>query len=187
MTATADFDPEFAELIDTIGPRRAQALADAGDAVAADIRADADMLDTAPVDGQQLRVLHTLPPTTFGQSRFWRYQLAECATRLAEDARRWGAPVPRCTGEEMVLHLILHRAAAADTGLPLPDALEWPDDPDDPDTWGDLTEYLFQDEDVLTLYDMPAEAIADIVGGVNLTPTEWFTEFTTPFPVPGRP
>jgi hypothetical protein len=187
MTDPAEFDPEFAELIDTIGERRAQVLAAAAHAVATDIRADADLLETAPVAGQQLAVLHTLPPTTFSQSRFWRYQLAECATRLAEDADRWGAPIPRCTGEEMVLHLILHRAAAADTGLPVPEALEWPEDPDDPDTWGDLTEYLFQDEDVLTLYELPAEAIADIVGGVNLMPVEWFTEFTTPFPTPDRP
>lgn len=185
-TDRADLDPKFAELIDTIGHRRAQALADAADAVATDIRVDADLLDTAPVTDQHLVVLHRLPPATFSQSRFWRYQLAECATRLAQDINRWGAPVPRCTGEEMVLHLILRRAAAADTGLSLGQAVQWPEDPDNPDTWGDLAEYLFQDDDVLTLYDLPTDAITDIVDGVHLTPTEWFTEFTTPFPMPDR-
>lgn len=186
MTDSLDFDPEFTELINSVGPRRAKALADAAIVVAADIRADADALGTSPVDHRPLRILDQLPPITFTQSLFWRYQLAECATRLAADTTRWGAPVPRCAGEEMVLHLILRNAAAADTGLPVMQALEWPDDPDNPYTWGDLAEYLVQDEDVLTLYELPADAIAEIVGGVNLEAAQWFTEFTTPFPVPDR-
>lgn len=156
-------------------------------AVAADIRVDADELGTDPVHHQRLRVLSQLPSITFEQSRFWRYQLAECADRLAQDTLRWGAPVPRCTGEEMVLHLIVGRAAAADTGLPATQAMAWSDNPDDADTWGDLAVDFFQDHDVLTLYDVPAEAVKELVGGVNLTPVEWFTEFTTPYPIPDRP
>ncbi|ORM37534.1 hypothetical protein [Williamsia sp. 1135] len=183
----SDFDPEFVELIDAVGERRAQALIAAAVAVAADIRADADELGTDPVDRQRLRVLSLLPSITFEQSRFWRYQLAECADRLAQDTLRWGAPVPRCTGEEMVLHLIVGRAAAADTGLPATQAMVWSGNPDDPDTWGDLSVDLFQDHDVLTLYDVPAEAVTELVGGVNLAPAEWFTEFSTPYPLPDRP
>lgn len=183
----SDLDPEFVELIDAVGERRAQALIAAAVAVAADIRADADELRTDPVDRQRLRVLSLLPSITFGQSRFWRYQLAECADRLAQDTLRWGAPVPRCTGEEMVLHLIVDRAAAADTGLPATQAMAWSGNPDDPDTWGDLSVDLFQDHDVLTLYDVPAEAVTKLVGGVNLEPVEWFTAFDTAFPVPDRP
>lgn len=182
-----DLDPEFVDLIDAVGQRRARALTAAAEAVAADIRADADELGTSPVGSGRLRVLGILPPITFGLSRFWRYQLAECAVRLAQDTVRWGAPVPRCTGEEMMLHLIVYRAAAADTGLPATEALAWSDDLDDSDTWGDLDQYLFQDDDVLTLYDLPPEALSELVGGVNLGPTEWFTEFTTPFLVPNRP
>ncbi|MGN7158223.1 hypothetical protein ACTHRK_19305, partial [Dietzia cercidiphylli] len=83
---------------------------------------------------------------------------------------RWGAPVPRCTGEEMALHLILHRTTTA-TGQ----------------SWSDLAEDLFQDNDVLTLYDLPVDAVTGLIGGVQLTPSQWFTEFTTPFPLPPRP
>lgn len=184
---SVNFDPEFVELIDAVGERRAQALAAAAVAVAGDIRADADELGTDPVDGRRLKVLSQLPSITCGQSRFWRYQLAECADRLAQDALRWGVPVPRCTGEEMVLHVILRRAAAADTGLPATQAIVWLDNPEVPDTWRDLATDLFQDDDVLTLYDGSADAVTELVGGVNLLPVEWFTEFTTPFPVPDRP
>ncbi|MCZ4553698.1 hypothetical protein [Gordonia rubripertincta] len=90
----SDLDPEFVELIDAVGERRAQVLAAAAVEVAADIRADADELGTNPVDRTRLRVLGLLPSITFGQSRFWRYQLAECADRLAQDTLCWGAPVP---------------------------------------------------------------------------------------------
>lgn len=181
-----DLDPEFVELIDTVGPRRAGMIDTAAREVATAIRSDADTLGTAAVAGDQLHILNTLPDCTFTQSRFWRYQLAECATRLADDTARWGAPVPRCTGEEMVLHLILTRAAVADTGLPAAQALAWPDYPDDPATWGDLATDLFQDNDVLALYDLPAHAVTDFAGGIHLAPAQWFTEFTTDFPVPDR-
>lgn len=183
----SDFDPEFVELIDAVGERRARALIAAAVEVAADIRADADELGTYPVDRARLRVLGLLPSITFEQSRFWRYQLAECADRLAQDTLRWGAPVPRCTGEEMVLHLIVGRAAAANTGLLATQAMVWSGNPADPDTWGDLSADFFQDHDVLTLYDVPAEAVTKLVGGVNLVPAEWFTEFTTPYRLPNRP
>ena len=182
----SDLDPEFVELIDAVGERRAQVLAAAAVEVAADIRADADELGTNPVDRTRLRVLGLLPSITFGQSRFWRYQLAECADRLAQDTLCWGAPVPRCTGEEMVLHPIVGRAAAADTGLPATQAMVWSGNPDDPDTWGDLSVDFFQDHDVLTLYDVPAEAVTELIGGVHLAPPEWFTEFGTPYPLPSR-
>lgn len=181
-----ELDPEFVDLINTIGPRRAQALAVAAFEVAEQIRADADLLGTAAVTGDQLQILDALPPCTFTQSHLWRYQLAECATRLANDARQWGAPVPRCTGEEMVLHLILRRAAVTDTGLSADQAMAWPAETDNPDTWVDLASDLCQDDDVLALYDLPAETITRWVGGVNLEPAQWFTEFTTPYPLPER-
>lgn len=181
-----ELDPEFVDLIEAIGPRRGQALSVAAHEVAEAIRADADLLGTAAVSGDRLQVLAALPSCTFTQSRFWRYQLAECASRLASDSQQWGAPVPRCTGEEMVLHLILTRAAVTDTGLPAAQAMAWPKDPDNPDTWGDLATDLFQDDDVLALYDLPAEAVAKWVGGVNLEPADWFTEFTTEYPLPDR-
>lgn len=157
-----------------VGERRAQLLVVAAAAVAGDIRADADQLGTAHVEDDtrsSLRVLGALPPVTYTQSRFWRYQLAEAAARLAEDTLRWGAPLPRCTGEEMVLHLILRRASAGDP---------------DRSGWDELDEVLFQDHDVLMLYDMPAKVIDGQFRGVNLEPERWFSEFTLPHPAPER-
>ena len=125
-----------------------------------------------------------LPQQTFGQSRFWRYQLAAAAEALAGDTDRWGAPVPRCTGEEMVLHLTLRRAAA-DAGCPPQQVFAWPEDPTRDHGWGDLFEYLFQDHDVLMLYDVPEYGMSDL-GTVNIEPHQWFTEFSLPYPVPER-
>lgn len=54
-------------------------------------------------------------------------------------------------------------------------------------SWDQLSELLFQDHDVLTLYDLPPEATESLAGGVNLHPVRWFSEFTLPFPMPDRP
>lgn len=165
-----NLDAEFAELIDTVGHRRAGILATTARKIATEIRTAADALGTAAVGPSQRHILAALPACTYAQSRFWRYQFADCASRLADDSKRWGAPVPRCTGEEMALHLILHRTTT-DTGQ----------------SWSNLAEDLFQDNDVLTLYDIPVDAVTGPIGAVQLTPAQWFTEFTTPFPLPPRP
>jgi hypothetical protein len=183
----AELDPEVVELVAMVGPHQGSLIAEAAPAVAADIRYDAERLGTDTVtdgDKRGLRVLDLLPPQTFTQSRLWRHQLAEAAAALADDTRRWGLPLPRCTGEEMVLHLILRRAAAAD-GCPHEQVETWTTEPDDPG-WGDLFECLFQDHDVPMLYDMPAQS-AERAGGVNLDPPRWFSEFSLPCPVPTDP
>jgi hypothetical protein len=183
----ADLDEEFVEIIETVGPRRRAQIAAAARALADDIRADADRLGTAAIhtsNRTQLHVLGWLPQQTFAQSRFWRYQLAAAAEALADETERWGAPVPRCTGEEMVLHLTLHRAAAA-AGCPREQVFAWPTDPTRDNGWGDLFEYLFQDHDVLMLYDVPEYGMSDM-GTVNIEPLQWFTEFSLPYPVPDR-
>lgn len=169
---------EFAEIIGMVSPRHAALIAEAADDVAADIRSDADLLGSAAVTGRnrrKLQVLAALPPVTFDQSRLWRYQLAEAADRLADDTRRWGAPIPRCTAEEMVLHLILNRAKAKSSGHT------------DSESWALLSEVLFQDHDVLVLYDLPPEAVEKYIDGINLHPRRWFTQFGLPFLVPDRP
>jgi len=58
-----------------------------------------------------------------------------------------------------------------------------------PRGWADLFELLFQDHDVLMLYDMPAQTTESAAGAVNLDPSRWFSfsEFTLPYPVPDRP
>jgi hypothetical protein len=177
--AVMEGDEEFSEIVAMISSRQATLIADAAAAIAAAIRSDADTLGSAPVTEHmrgQLQVLSKLPAITFGQSRLWRYQLADAADRLAGDTRRWGAPIPRCTGEEMVLHLILHQAQAMVRPRQVRSG-----------SWDQLSELLFQDADVLTLYDLPPEATESLAGGINLHPLRWFSEFTLPFPMPDRP
>lgn len=67
----------------TLSVSAAQALTAAAVAVAADIRAHADELRANPVGRRRLSVLGLVPSITFSQSRFWRYQLTECAARLS--------------------------------------------------------------------------------------------------------
>ncbi|NED65883.1 hypothetical protein G3I15_33655 [Streptomyces sp. SID10244] len=70
------------------------------------------------------------------------------------------------------MHLILGRASTGDS---------------DRSGWDELGEVLFQDHDVLMLYDVPADIIDNQFRGVNLEPEKWFTEFTLPHPAPERP
>lgn len=177
--AFVENEEEYSEIVELISSRQAILIANAADEIAAGIRSDADTLGSAPVtpiNSGQLEVLATLPAVTFGQSRLWRYQLAAAADRLSADTRLWGAPIPRCTGEEMVLHLVLRRAQAAARPRQVRRG-----------SWDHLSEVLFQDHDVLTLYDLPPETTESLAGGVNLHPLRWFTEFTLPFPMPERP
>jgi hypothetical protein len=66
------------------------------------------------------------------------------------------------------------------------EACAWPDD-DNPDSWGDLFECLFQGHDALLLYDMPASSAESVIDGVNLHPSQWVAEFGLPIWVPERP
>lgn len=167
-------DGELAEIVADVGPKRRAQIIDAAHDVAADIRIDMQRLGAAVIDDEnsgELEVLQLLPPQTFRQEQAWRQQLLDAVLRLCDDTERWGAPVPRCTGEEMALHLILQRAQAFSAAS----------------DWSDLFEILFQDHDVLMLYDMPGEATEGIAGAVNLAPATWFDEFALPFDVPDRP
>lgn len=183
-----DLDAEYAEIIADVGPIRAGLIAAAGESLAAQIRVEADGLGSAPLseaNRDRAPILGSLPPQTFSQSLLWRYQLAEAAARLAADTRRWGAPIPRCTGEEMALHLILHRAAGAG-GCPRDRLFDWPDGDSSPEAgWGDLFEYLFEDHDVLMLHELPVEELEE-QRGLNLAPRQWFTEFSTAVTLPPR-
>jgi hypothetical protein len=63
---------------------------------------------------------------------------------------------------------------------------DWPGEPHRPgDGWGDLFECLFQDHDVLMLYDLP-KADMDDLRCVNIDPQRWFSPFELPFPTPPR-
>lgn len=179
---------ELAELVREVGEHRRTCIVQAAGTLAAAIRAEADTLGTAALDDAHQHhapILASLPPQTYPQSRLWRYQLAAAAENLAAETHTIGAPIPRCTGEEMMLHLILRQAAEL-AGCPPNRVHDWPEGrPNGTDGWGDLYEYLFEDHDVLMLYDAARHNMAHL-GGVNLAPQQWFTEFTPATPVPDR-
>jgi hypothetical protein len=93
---------------------------------------------------------------------------------------------PRCTGEEMALHLMLERAQAITRNRPnavrdlvadLPEAKEDYD-------WDMCSTVLFQDHDVLMLFDDAFDGVeaedSDInqtMGMVNLAADDWFKPF----------
>ena len=76
----------------------------------------------------------------------------------------------------MVLHLVLGRARAtatdeSDRRMDLVGGIAAHENDDD---WDAPMDFLFQDHDVLTLFDSDIESHP---GAVNLVPAQWFTPF----------
>lgn len=117
-------------------------------------------------------VFAAFPPTTWGEDKHWRRQVARSFDDLADDIDAGLPPLPTCTAEEMALHLILRRARALHLDGELEDRLApIPEHPHDSD-WGGPLDCLFDDQDVLLLFaDQPPG------DGVNLEPPHWFDPF----------
>ncbi len=56
-------------------------------------------------------LLSELPPCIWQQNLVWRRQMARTFDDLADDAQSGANPLPRCTGEEMALHIVLIKSA----------------------------------------------------------------------------
>jgi hypothetical protein len=128
----------------------------------------------------------SLPRVTWHQDGLWRRQMARAFDDLAADCSSITEVEPRSTGEEMALHLGIARAQdlthnrprlVSDTVAPLPE------DRRDFD-WDACSDILFQDHDVLMLFDNTLDGIEDpdndihqSMGMVNLAPHEWFAPF----------
>jgi hypothetical protein len=116
--------------------------------------------------------------------RVWTSRFAACFLYIADCLAIGEVPFPRCTGEEMALHLALdHALDVTETDdesynellqTPLDTDTDWPRD-----LW-------FQDHDVLMLFDEQFdekfdEALDDSVleslGAANLDPSKWFFPF----------
>ncbi|WP_326581592.1 hypothetical protein OIE69_44610 (plasmid) [Actinacidiphila glaucinigra] len=126
-----------------------------------------------------------LPPVTLQQDGGWRRQMARTFDDLAADLAD-GDVVPLCTGEEMALHLGIRRAknlhrtrprlvAQAVEGLPAA-ARDF--------DWYACSDLLFEDHDVLMLFDDALDGIEDsgsdvnqALGMVNMAPLDWFSPF----------
>ena len=132
-------------------------------------------------------VFDRLPRLTWNMSAEWRRRFAHACEDLAGELEHGEWPIPRCTAEEMALHLGIEDGPA---GLDLAEDGEderhfaLPEHDDDYD-WEMCTECLFQDTDVLMLFDDDLDGIEDPSDPVNrqagiggsLRPDNWFSWF----------
>ena len=127
-----------------------------------------------------------LPRITWNQDANWRRQVARACDDLAGDLACGDWPLPRNNAEEIVLHLAIEDGPDCleekeDAGDEEHDAL--PRHGDDYD-WGMCSEVLFQDHDVLMLYDESLDGIEDPGSEANvylrmgdMRPGAWFEYF----------
>ncbi|RZB19583.1 hypothetical protein StrepF001_12645 [Streptomyces sp. F001] len=128
----------------------------------------------------------SLPRVTWHQDGSWRRQMARAFDDLAADCSSNAEVEPRSTGEEMALHLGIARAQDLTRNRPrlVRDTVAGlPEDRADFD-WGTCSDVLFQDHDVLMLFDhsldgieQPDNEIHQSLGMVNLAPHDWFAAF----------
>ncbi|MEV5177304.1 hypothetical protein AB0L10_41040 [Streptomyces flaveolus] len=135
-------------------------------------------------------VFGRLPAITLRCDGQWRRQMARAFDDLAGDLNAAGEAWtgPRCTGEEMALHLMIDRARSITANRPnaVRDLVaDLPDSHADYD-WHGCSSDLFEDHDVLMLFDArlggiddPDSDIHQAMGIVNLAPGEWFGPFQT--------
>jgi len=147
-------------------------------------------------DGGDWLFFGRLPRITWNQDSSWRRQVARACDDLAGDIARGDWPTPRNNAEEIVLHLAIESAPdyleeGEDAGDEEHDAL--PRHSDDYD-WDMCSEVLFQDHDVLMLYDESLDGIEDPGTDANvylrigdMRPGAWFEYFKNVEPRdPGR-
>ncbi|NEA46324.1 sel1 repeat family protein [Streptomyces sp. SID10815] len=127
-----------------------------------------------------------LPVATWRQNAQWRRQMARCFDDLAMDIKAGRWPRPTCTGEEMALHIAIDYASSTLVeepdlvtelveGVP-PHHADW--------DWHLCIDVLFEDTDVLFLYEPWAQGIEDSehhinqrMGLANLEAEDWFKPF----------
>ncbi|MEV7871432.1 hypothetical protein AB0P17_36250 [Streptomyces sp. NPDC088124] len=147
---------------------------------------DVAAVGDAPLRRGEGRVLGSLPPITFGQDRQWRRQMARCFDDLAADLTKTGTVRPLCTGEEMALHLGIDRAKSLTRNRPrlVAETVQGlGEDRRDLD-WDWCSDVLFEDHDVLMLFDASLDGIEDrgneinqALGLANLAAADWFKPF----------
>jgi hypothetical protein len=187
--------PDFAALFPAVDddhawhltPRTASvlytALCTLADEAYDDVEEHADQPVPGP-DAGDWSVLPRLPRITWRQDTAWRRDLARAADDLATDLEHGQWPNPRCTAEEMLLHLAIQDAEAiADDDIDDEGRQELPEYDGDYD-WDLCSEMLFQDHDVLLLEEGWADGVEDPDSQLNqkfrigdLRPANWFQPF----------
>jgi hypothetical protein len=201
-TATAADVPDFAQLFSVcrcgqpacercsgwqFTPRTALALWTVAQILADHAYDDVIEHGDEPIsDEREWGAFSRYPRVTWRQDAVWRRQAARCYDDLTTDleAARW--PRPTCPADEMALHLILEdaQAAVADgwAGMDQP-PIPLPDHPDDFD-WETATDVLFQDTDILDLFEASRDGIENpdneenrAAGMGDYRPSAWFKPF----------
>jgi hypothetical protein len=171
-------------------PRTADMLHTALETLSDDAHDDADEQSDEPVtkaNAGEWSLFDRLPPITWKMNADWRRQFGRACEDLARDLEAGERPQPRCTAEEMALHLAIddapgylemRREAGDERHAALP---EHSDDYD----WASCSDLLFEDHDVLMLFDASLDGFEDPGNATNqqfrvgdLRPTAWFGSFS---------
>jgi hypothetical protein len=128
-----------------------------------------------------------LPRITWGADAKWRRRFGIACEDLAQDLAEGHWPLPRCTAEEMALHLAIQDApghletqqeARDERHAALP---EYPDDYN----WDTCSELFFEDHDVLMLFDASLDGLENPDNDLNqhirigdLRAATWFKPFS---------
>ncbi|MFJ9632792.1 hypothetical protein ACIRU8_34315 [Streptomyces sp. NPDC101175] len=138
------------------------------------------------LDDNYASVFSDLPVLTWRRDAQWRRQMVRCFDDLADDIRAGKWPQPKCTGEEMAIHLAIDHASSMVVdepelitefveGLP-PHHNDW--------DWSLCIDVLLEDIDVLFLYEPWSQGIEDsdhhinqFMGIANLEAEDWFKPF----------
>jgi hypothetical protein len=147
------------------------------------------------VNDEDWALFNRYPPVTHRQDAVWRRQAARVYDDLTDDIATGREPHPTCPGDEMALHLMLRDAAGAveDGWAPLDELLaQLPEHPDDFE-WDAASQVLFQDYDILGLFDVELDGVEDTESGLNrkigmgdYRPPAWFRTFINMDPRDGR-
>jgi hypothetical protein len=174
----------------TLTPRTAAALSWALGTLAEQCLMDVDEHGDKPVDPNETwSVFDELPRLTWRQDAAWRTRFSQAVRHLENDLDHGRLPLPTCTAEEVALHLALDETEvvldmAADSDHYAHTVFgDLPEHPRDYD-WDLCHTALFQDSDVLFLYDNAADGIEDPETDINkhfrigdLRPAHWFDTF----------
>ncbi|GGX58626.1 hypothetical protein [Streptomyces chartreusis] len=143
-------------------------------------------LGDQPVKRDAGTLFSSLPRVTWLKDGSWRRQMARAFDDLAADCASGADVEPRCTGEEMALHLAIARAQDLTRNRPrlVRDTVAGLTEDRADFDWGACSNVLFQDHDVLMLFDHSLDGIEDTesdihqsLGMINLAPHDWFTAF----------
>lgn len=172
-------------------PRTADLLLTSLSVLADQAYDDADDLRDQPVTKQRpgdWELFTRLPSLTWSADRNWRRRMARAFDDLTDDLERGRWPQPSCTAEEMALHLAIEDAPGYLDDIDTRDTAhsQLPEHRDDYD-WDACSDLLFQDHDVLMLFDARLDGVEDPDGDVNqrlgmgdLRAAAWFEPFGYP-------